>query len=151
MADIDFLTSYVFIDEVAFHINLKRTMAWSKRGERATVETPMTRAKTTTIMGAISPFGIVNVKVRQLYEATSKKRKLPGASKAINTTGTVTGHYFNFIASTLDVLDKHEQFKNFYIVMDNVPIHTHEDIGRYTVFLKINVASRCRIPVYFVL
>ncbi|CEP14500.1 hypothetical protein [Parasitella parasitica] len=88
-------------------------MAWSKKGERAIVETPTTRAKTTTILGSISPFGIVNVKVRRPYEAPSKKRKLPSASKAIKTTGTVTGHYFNFVASTLDVMDEHEQFKNF--------------------------------------
>ncbi|CEP09550.1 hypothetical protein [Parasitella parasitica] len=83
--------------------------------------------------GAISPFGIINVKVRRLYEAPSKKRKLPGASKAIKTTGTVTGHYFTFVASTLDVMDEHEQSKNFYIIMDNVPIHTNVDIARYVV------------------
>ena len=43
-------------------------MAWYKRGERATVETPKTRAQTATILGAISLFGIINVKVRWPYE-----------------------------------------------------------------------------------
>ncbi|EIE79882.1 hypothetical protein RO3G_04587 [Rhizopus delemar RA 99-880] len=37
-------------------------MGWSKKGERAIVETPTTRAQTTTILGAISPHGIINVK-----------------------------------------------------------------------------------------
>ncbi|OAD67915.1 hypothetical protein PHYBLDRAFT_151000 [Phycomyces blakesleeanus NRRL 1555(-)] len=44
---------------------------------------------------------------------------------------TVTGHYFDFVAATLDVLDKHEQFKRHYIIMDNAPIHTHLDIKKY--------------------
>lgn len=95
--DLDFETNCVFIDEAAFHINLKRTMAWSVKGERAIVETPTTRANTTTILGAISPFGIINVKVRRPYVAPSKKRKLPGSAKVAKTAGTVTGHYFNFL------------------------------------------------------
>ncbi|KAG2191662.1 hypothetical protein INT47_008600 [Mucor saturninus] len=138
--DIDYQSNCVFIDEAAFHVNLKRTMAWSKKGERAIVETPITRAQTTTILGAISPHGIINVKVRRPYQSVSKKRKLlktpsttSDSTGPIKTTGTVTGHYFNFIASTLNVLDQHEQFKGFYIVMDNVPIHKNVDIERYIV------------------
>ncbi|KAG1171428.1 hypothetical protein G6F36_011751 [Rhizopus arrhizus] len=60
--DLDYQSNCVFIDEAAFHVNLKRTMGWSKKGERAIVETPTTRAQTTTILGAISPHGIINVK-----------------------------------------------------------------------------------------
>ena len=45
--------------------------------------------------------------------------------------GTSTNHYFNFMAATLDVLDRHEQFKGHYIVMDNDPIHTHVDIQKF--------------------
>lgn len=63
---------------------------------------------------------------------SSKKRKVNGAA-ARRTIGTVTGYYFNFIASTLDILDKHEEFKGNYIVMDNAPIHTAEDIEKYIV------------------
>lgn len=48
-------------------------MGWSKKGERAIVETPTTRAQTTTILGAISPHGIINVKVRRPYQSASKK------------------------------------------------------------------------------
>jgi hypothetical protein len=44
---------------------------------------------------------------------SSKKRKVDGA-KAKRTTGTVTGHYFNFIASTLSILNKYEKFKGYY-------------------------------------
>ncbi|KAG1266388.1 hypothetical protein G6F65_014071 [Rhizopus arrhizus] len=60
--DMDYLSNCIFIDEAAFHINMKRTVAWSKIGSRAEVVIPKTRAKTTTILGAISPYGVINVK-----------------------------------------------------------------------------------------
>ncbi|KAG2207889.1 hypothetical protein INT47_010873 [Mucor saturninus] len=129
--DMDYNSNCVFIDESAFHINLKRTMAWSKKGTRAEVIQPLTRAKTTTILGAISPYGIVNVKIRVPYSAASKKRKTVGGSKMQKSIGTVTGHYFNFIASTIDVMDRHEEFKGHYIIMDNAPIHTSDNIRKF--------------------
>lgn len=129
--DMDYNSNCVFIDESAFHINLKRTMAWSKKGTRAEVIQPLTRAKTTTILGAISLYGIVNVKIRAPYSTASKKRKTANSSKVQKTTGTVTGHYFNFIASTIDVMDRHEEFKGHYIIMDNAPIHTSDNIRKF--------------------
>ena len=51
----DFMSNCVFIDEAAFLINMKRSMAWSKKGERAVVVVPKARAKTITILGAINP------------------------------------------------------------------------------------------------
>ncbi|KAG1141000.1 hypothetical protein G6F37_005905 [Rhizopus arrhizus] len=80
------------LDEVAFHINLKRSMAWSKK-----------------------------------RKAASGGSVVVGKGKG----GTVTCHYFNFIAMTLDVMDKHELFKERYLVMDNAPIHKHTDIRSY--------------------
>ncbi|KAG0771611.1 hypothetical protein G6F22_016333 [Rhizopus arrhizus] len=113
---------------------MKRSVAWSKKGSRAVVVVPKTRAKTTTILGAISPYGVVNIKVRRpKAPIPSKKRKAAGSTQNTQNTkgGTVTGHYFNFIASTLDILDQHEQFKGNYIVMDNAPIHKNADIRKY--------------------
>lgn len=52
--DMDYLRNCVFIDEATFHVIMKRSVAWSKKGERAVVVVPKTRAKTTTILGAIS-------------------------------------------------------------------------------------------------
>ncbi|CEP11947.1 hypothetical protein [Parasitella parasitica] len=119
--DMDYLSNCVFVDEAAFHINMKRAE---------------TRAMTTTILGAISPFGVV-----KRFGATSKgngsiqTRKTAGSSrtvdKATSKRGTVTGHYFNFLSSTMDVLDRHEMFKDNYIVMDNAPIHQHENIRKH--------------------
>ena len=134
--DLDYKTNCIFIDESAFHINLKRNFAWSRKGTRAIVKVPKTRAKTTTILGAISPYGVVNIQVRRpRVTASSKKRKIDGSNEKapiVNAkVGTVTGHYFNFIAKTLDILDKHPQFKGHYLIMDNAPIHTNEDIRKH--------------------
>jgi len=78
---------------------------------------------------------VVNIKVKfPKVAAPSKKRKAAsGGSAAVGKGkgGTVTGHYFNFIAMTLDVMDKHELFKGHYLVMDNAPIHKHADIRSY--------------------
>lgn len=82
-------------------------------------------------MGAISPYGVVSVKIRVPYSAASKKRETTGGSKMQKTTGTVTGHYFNFIASTIAVMDRHEEFKGHYFIMDNAPIHTSDNIRNF--------------------
>ncbi|KAI7861490.1 hypothetical protein BDF14DRAFT_1887119 [Spinellus fusiger] len=75
--DMDYMSNCVFIDEVAFHINMKHTFAWSKLGTCAVVKVPRTRAKTTTIMGETSAQGLVNIKVRQPQMLpVSKKKKL---------------------------------------------------------------------------
>lgn len=103
--DMDFMSNCVFIDEVAFYINLKRSMAWSKKGTRDEVIVSETRAKTTTILGAISLFGIVNIQVRR-PTVPLKSRRLGSNGLVINgAEDTVTGHYINFVKSTLDILD----------------------------------------------
>ncbi|KAG1315702.1 hypothetical protein G6F64_000460 [Rhizopus arrhizus] len=73
--DIDYLSNCIFIDEAAFHIGMKRTVAWSKIGSRAEVVMPKTRAKTTTILGAISPYGVINVKVRKPRAVNQNKKR----------------------------------------------------------------------------
>ncbi|CEG68963.1 hypothetical protein RMATCC62417_05118 [Rhizopus microsporus] len=55
--DMNFMTNYVFLDESAFDINMKRSRAWSTNGTRAIVTRPTTRANTTSILGAISASG----------------------------------------------------------------------------------------------
>ncbi|KAG1183129.1 hypothetical protein G6F36_008671 [Rhizopus arrhizus] len=59
--DMNFLTNCVFLDESAFNINMKRSRAWSRKGTRAIVTRPTTRANTTSILGAISAAGLITV------------------------------------------------------------------------------------------
>lgn len=133
--DMDYLSNCVFIDEAAFHINMKRSVAWSRKGERAVVVVPKTRAKTTTILGAICAYGVVNIRVRRpKVQTQNKKRKAERSMptpKEATKRGTVTGHYFNFVASCMDIMDQHSEFKDYYLVMDNAPIHKHKDIQKY--------------------
>lgn len=73
------------------------------------------KSKKITILVAISPYGAVNIKIRRpRIPLPSPKGEVACSAQAVeNTKGiTVTGHYFNFIASTLDILDQHEQFEN---------------------------------------
>lgn len=60
----------------------------------------------------------------------SKRRKAGGGSMQIvnKEKGIITGHYFNFVAATLNVLDRHKKFNGHFIVMNNEPVHTHLDI-----------------------
>lgn len=58
--DTEYLSNCIFINEVAFH--MKRTVEWSKIGRLVKVVLPKTRTKTTTLLGVISPYGVVDVK-----------------------------------------------------------------------------------------
>ncbi|KAG0738552.1 hypothetical protein G6F57_002832 [Rhizopus arrhizus] len=126
--DMNFLTNCVFLDESAFDINMKRSRAWSTKGTRAIVTRPTTRANTTSILGAISAAGLITVGVKKPRPV--KKRKAEGYI----SSGTVTGHYISFLKITLDEMDKYPHMKGHYIVMDNAPIHTHENIKKYIEF-----------------
>lgn len=72
---------------------MKRTRAWSKKGTPVIVTVPTTRAKITTILGAISPSGLVKVSLR--IPRPVKKRKA-GQKSGHVSSGTVTGHYISF-------------------------------------------------------
>ncbi|OAD67844.1 hypothetical protein PHYBLDRAFT_68211 [Phycomyces blakesleeanus NRRL 1555(-)] len=91
---------------------------------------------TTTILGTISPFCVVNVSVRcPKAMDSSKKRKAAERNrtvyKATSKRGTITGHYFNPLLSTTNVLNRHKMFKDNHIVMDNFPTNQHEDICKH--------------------
>ncbi|KAG0776658.1 hypothetical protein G6F22_012420 [Rhizopus arrhizus] len=126
--DLDFTTNCAFLDESAFHINLKRGMAWSKKGTPVIVTVPTTKANTTSILGAISATSLINVSLR--VPKRIKKRKLGSETNAYSI-GTVTGHYLSFLKATLDEMDKYPEMKRHYLVMDNAPIHSSTDIGKY--------------------
>ncbi|KAL1934995.1 hypothetical protein VTP01DRAFT_4135 [Rhizomucor pusillus] len=119
----------VFLDESAFHINMKRSMAWSKKGSPAVVTVPKTCARTTTVLGAISASGLIKCSLR-LPQPPAKKRKREGHAD-LTSTGTATGHYLSFLKVTMDEMDKYPQMKGHYLVMDNAPIHKSDDISKY--------------------
>ncbi|KAG1463844.1 hypothetical protein G6F46_003604 [Rhizopus delemar] len=132
----------IFINESAFHINLSRTMAWSTKGTRAVVVQPKMGVRTLTILSAISSQGVININVRVPYEQSSEKRKITSESKAKRTAGTVLGHCFSSISDTLDVHDRHEQFRGHYPITDNASIHLLDQIEK----LIVNRGYGCVYP-----
>lgn len=132
----DFSKNCVFIDEASFHINMKASRAWAPRGQIAVVTNPTTKAPTHTITGAISSVDVVNLSIRVPKQQPKvrkiqggKKRKSPeAASRKEGPKGTTAGHYLRFLRETLNIMDKHDQIKGFYLIMDNAPIHSSKQI-----------------------
>ncbi|KAG1372653.1 hypothetical protein G6F60_011114 [Rhizopus arrhizus] len=89
--EMDFMRNYIFLDESAFHLNLKRSMARSKKGIPAVVTVPKTRATTTTILGVISAEGLIQCSLRLPQPPSNKKKKREGGVGHMSK-GTVTGH-----------------------------------------------------------
>lgn len=91
--------------------------------------------KNSTILGATSTYSPVNIKVRRPQASPApKKRKTaePSEPPPKQSKGTITDHYFNFLNDTMDIMDKFSDvFQNHYLVMDNAPIHTNEDIKNF--------------------
>ncbi|KAG1149589.1 hypothetical protein G6F37_000633 [Rhizopus arrhizus] len=126
--DIDFMSNCVFIDESAFHINMKHTCVGFRKEEPAIVTVTKIRARTITILGAISTFGVINVKITKPKAAkSSKKRKLAGSNAMKSNQQGEGGHYFDFVASIMDTMNQYDEIKNNYITMDNVSIHTYQN------------------------
>lgn len=132
----DFAKNCVILDESAFHVNLKRSIAWSRKGTSAIVTVPTITANAISILGAISAAGLINVSLR--VPKRTKKRKLGHETDAYSR-GTVAGHYLSFLKATLDKMDKYLEMKGHYLVMYNAPIHSSSDIGRYTNSQDINL------------
>ncbi|OAD65646.1 hypothetical protein PHYBLDRAFT_153339 [Phycomyces blakesleeanus NRRL 1555(-)] len=131
--DMDFLSNCVFVDESGFDINMRPPSAWSKVGTPAIVETKSTKGDSHSILGAISSIGVVDIELRVTEKP--KQRKVDGVGQQRKQTsnqkrreGAKTGHYLKFIGKTLDEMDKNSCMSNFYIVMDNAPIHASKTI-----------------------
>lgn len=78
--DTDFSKNCVFVDESGFNINLKSSRAWAPKGKKAVVATPVTKAPSHSIIGAISAIGVVNISMR-VPKAPPKIRKIQGGRK----------------------------------------------------------------------
>ncbi|CEP12727.1 hypothetical protein [Parasitella parasitica] len=45
--------------------------------------------------------------------------------------GAVSGHNLSFLKATLDGIDKDPEMKGYYFVIDNPPVHSSTDLGKY--------------------
>jgi hypothetical protein len=106
------------------------------------LQIPTGRAVSHTVLGAITTKFVVSMELRNPQEESSKrikidfsnrKRKSPAQKKKTTSKGTVTGHYMKFLEKTVDELDCFPEIKDYYIVMDNAPIHTTNQIDEMIV------------------
>ncbi|KAG1229975.1 hypothetical protein G6F68_006275 [Rhizopus microsporus] len=61
----------------------------------------------------------------------SDKKRKRGDGVGHVSKGTVTGHYISFLKAIMDEMDQYPHMKGHYLVMDNIPLHTSEDIAKY--------------------
>ncbi|KAG1053214.1 hypothetical protein G6F43_004700 [Rhizopus delemar] len=70
----DFTKNYIFLDESAFRVNMKRSMVWSKKGSSVAVKVLKVRAQTTMSLGSISASGLNKCIVRLPQPPAKNKR-----------------------------------------------------------------------------
>ena len=129
---LDFNKNCVFIDEAGFNISMRREYGWSAVGEKAVIKVPVTRGLNVTFIGAICAKGCIDLRVRNPANmATNKKRKIDSDTSVVESSGrgTTANHFYSFIKSVLNQINKHEELKGMkYLVLDNAAIHKRRDI-----------------------
>ena len=70
---------------------------------------------------------VPNSKPKRIRVDGAHKRKQP-QTKKLASKSIVTGHYMIFLQKTVNCMDRFPEMKRFYIVMDNAPIHTADEI-----------------------
>ncbi|KAG1056191.1 hypothetical protein G6F43_001897 [Rhizopus delemar] len=140
--DMNYLENCVFVDESGFNINMRPPSGWSLKGKSAVTAAPTGRVVSHTVLGAITAKFVVSTVHRNPQEECSKrikidfgnrKRKAPAGTKKLTSKGTVTGHYMKFLEKTMDEMDCFPELKDYYIIMDNAPIHTAGQIDEMIV------------------
>ncbi|OAD70557.1 hypothetical protein PHYBLDRAFT_162150 [Phycomyces blakesleeanus NRRL 1555(-)] len=105
LADFNYLSNCVFIDEAGFNMHIKRTFGRSVSGTPAKTTVPTQRGVSITILGAMCERGIVSLSLKKpTAVATKKKRKLDIYTNVeVNgRIGTRTQHYLDFLSHTMD-------------------------------------------------
>ncbi|OAD73062.1 hypothetical protein PHYBLDRAFT_146375 [Phycomyces blakesleeanus NRRL 1555(-)] len=147
LADFNYLSNCVFIDEAGFNMHIKRTFDHSVSGTLAKTTVPTQRGVSITILGAMCKRGIVSLSLKKpTAAATKKKRKLDIYTNVeVNgRIGTRTQHYLDFLSHTMDVLDS-QGMQGRYLIMDNAPIHKADEVKD---FISSGGYKCAYLPVY---
>ncbi|KAI8093756.1 uncharacterized protein BX664DRAFT_358155 [Halteromyces radiatus] len=98
--DMDFTTNYVFLDESAFHVNLKQGMAWSKKGTPAIVTVPTTKANATSVLVKEKWVGLYAGHVAHLGNRTTNR--VEGAHAKLKQLVTYTNASMETVFESID-------------------------------------------------
>ncbi|CEP16742.1 hypothetical protein [Parasitella parasitica] len=124
---IDFESNCVLIDEAGFNMHLTKTRGWSIKGKPATSKGPKDRGVNISVLGAISPEGVIDISVRKPEFISCKKRdaagKLVTEKKLI---GTRSKHFRVYMDSVMDTLDS-LRLTGRNLIMNNASIHKTPD------------------------
>ncbi|RLV92537.1 hypothetical protein JA1_003068 [Spathaspora sp. JA1] len=108
---------------------MRREYGWSKVGEKAVVETPVTKGVNVSVLGAISSKGCIDLKVRNPAGQSRKKRKIGSDTSVSESKGTTANHFYQFIKSVAEQIKSNKELNKLkYLVLDNAPIHLRRDI-----------------------
>jgi transposase len=156
-SDVDFTGNCVFIDEFGFHTNMRKNYAWGPVGTRHVVKTPVTRAVTHTVLGAVTADTVIHVSLRKPPPPTPRpKKRMTNKRKKKDVDaeifeedeqeeiieqqwpddgkpapkGTTAAHFIKFINEVLDIMDEIGNMKGYYLVMDNCNIHKNKYMQR---------------------
>lgn len=69
------LKNRTFIHESAFHINIRRIIAWSIKGTTSVIRAPTTRMETHTTLGAICIYGTEDISLRRSNKQQARRKK----------------------------------------------------------------------------
>ncbi|OAD71749.1 hypothetical protein PHYBLDRAFT_170411 [Phycomyces blakesleeanus NRRL 1555(-)] len=105
LADFNYLSNCVFIDEADFNMHIKSTFGRSVSGTLAKTTVPMQRGVSITILGTMCKRGIVSLSLKKpTAVATKKKRKL-NIYTNVEVNGQISTriqHYLDFLSHTMD-------------------------------------------------
>lgn len=138
VAGVDFQSNCVFVDEAGFHTQMIRGRAWSKKGDPAKVKVHTQKGVNISIVGCISPFGVINfskveplkksdvAKIEKEFPQHENKKRKASSQNADKPKklpkGTTAYHIVKFMDVVMDTLDKHDK-KGMFILLDNGRIH----------------------------
>lgn len=94
---------------------------------------PFARSTSTTILGAISVDGVIDISLRKPTSVVARKKKRKSDGKDIKIKGRVgtrSEHFLSYLKSMMDFLDRN-RLHGYYLVMGNAPIHKPVKIGEF--------------------
>jgi transposase len=115
--DMDFEKNCVFIGEASFIRHEARNHGWSSKNKSTTRPTNVSGVSI-TILGAISPKGVIDVSLRKPTATTPQKRHADGS---IVENEVENEHYLGYLMNVMNVLQSHG-LSGYYLVMDDAPI-----------------------------
>ncbi|KAI8329776.1 hypothetical protein EDC96DRAFT_417588, partial [Choanephora cucurbitarum] len=120
---VDFMKNCIFVDQAGFNVHLARIGTGSNKGVHTTTKLHTVKGASFSLMGSISPFGVIGMsKVEPLTAADAKQLNeefLQGETgEQAWKKGITTFHLVKFIGVVLDTLDQHDM-KGFYLVLNN--------------------------------